>query len=114
MKMYPENMQVQDENSQPGFDASVIRALERRSVPVVPPDFAARIAAALPPPKPDRKKMQVGRTVGLAAAGVLGVALFALAPHAAPTFGNMAFDFELVVIAQLAGIAYWLTVPRKV
>jgi hypothetical protein len=111
---YSRNMQVQDENSQPGFDASLTRALERRSEPAVPLDFAARVVATLPPPLPARKKMQVGRTVGLAAAGVLGVALFVLAPHATPTFGNLAFDFELVVIAQLAGIAYWLTAARKV
>jgi hypothetical protein len=111
---YSDDMQSQDENSQMGFEAKLTRALERRPEPVVPMDFAARVAAALPPPLPARKPMQVGRTVGLAAAGVLGVALFALAPHATPTFGNWAFDFELVVIAQLGGIAYWLTAARKV
>jgi hypothetical protein len=111
---YSEDMQWLDENSHPGFEASLIGALERRSAPAAPMDFAARVVAALPPPLPARKPMQVGRTVGLVAATVLGVALFALAPHATPTFGNMAFDFELVVIAQLGGIAYWLTAARKV
>jgi hypothetical protein len=110
---YSEDMQTQDDNAQAGFDAELTRALERRPEPVVPMDFAARVAAALPPPSPARKRMQVGRTVGLAAAAVLGVALFVIAPHAAPTFGNWAFDFELVVIAQLGGIAYWLTAARK-
>ncbi len=74
---YSDNMQDgqwQDENSQPGFDAKLTRALERRPEPMIPADFASRVAAALPPAAPARKPMQVGRTVGLAAAAVLGVA----------------------------------------
>jgi hypothetical protein len=110
---YSGYMQSQDENSQAGFEAKLTRALERRPETVVPADFPARVAAALPPPLPARKPMRVGRTAGLIAAGVLGVALFVLAPHASPTFGNWSFDFELVVIAQLGGIAYWLTAGRK-
>ena len=110
---YSEDMQLRGENSQAGFEAKLTRALESRPEPAVPMDFAARVAGALPPALPARKPMQVGRTVGLAAAAVLGVALFVIAPHAAPTFGNWAFDFELVVIAQLGGIAYWLTAVRK-
>ena len=109
---YSEDMQSQGENSD--FAAKLTRALEHRPETVVPVDFAARVVAALPPARPARKPIQMGRTVGLAAAAVLGVALFALAPHATPTFGNWAFDFELVVIAQLGGIAYWLTAARKV
>jgi hypothetical protein len=107
---YAEDMDSQDGN----FDAMMTRALERREDVAVPTDFAVRVAAALPPPRKPRNAMRVGRATGLVAAGVLGVALFALAPHAAPTFGNWAFDFELVVIAELAGIAYWLTVRRGV
>ena len=108
-----QDMQVQGDNAQTGFEAKLTRALECRPEPAVPMDFAARVAAALPPARPARKPMQVGRTVGLAAAAVLGVALVALAPHATPTFNNWAFDFELVVIAQLGGIAYWLTAARE-
>jgi len=110
---YSDDMQLQDRNSQAVFDAKLTRALERRPEPAVPADFASRVAAALPPAAPAPKPMQVGRTVGLAAAAVLGVALVALAPHASPAFNNWAFDFELVVIAQLGGIAYWLTAVRK-
>jgi hypothetical protein len=107
---YAEDMESQDSN----FDAMMTRALERREDVAVPADFVVRVAAALPAPKPRRNPMRVGRATGLVAAGVLGVALFALAPHAAPTFANWAFDFELVVIGELAGIAYWLTVRREV
>jgi len=110
---YSEDMQLQGENPQAGVDAKLTRALESRPEPVIPMDFAARVVAALPPPAPARKPMQIGRTVGLAAAAVLGVALFALAPHATPTFNNWAFDCELAVIAQLGGIAYWLTTARE-
>ena len=49
----------------------------------------------------------------MASVVVLSIAMFALAPHTAPTFGNLAFDTELLVIAQLAGIAYWLSKRRE-
>jgi hypothetical protein len=107
---YAEDMQLQDDK----LDAVMTRAIERAPEVNVPVDFAARVAAALPPLPARRKPMQVGRTAALAAAGVLAVAMCLLAPHAAPTFASMAFDFELVVIAQLGGIAYWLTVRRGV
>jgi hypothetical protein len=105
--MYSEDMDAK-------LEAAMTRALERRQEPVVPADFAARVAAALPPPRKVRPPMQLGRKAALAGLVVLSLSLFALAPHAAPTFGNMAFDFELVVIAELAGIAYWLTSRRGV
>jgi hypothetical protein len=107
---YAEDMQSQDDD----LDPMMTRALERRPEASVPVNFAARVAAALPPARPRRKPMQVGRGAAFAAAGVLAVAMCLLAPHAAPTFGNLAFDFELVVIAQLGGIAYWLTARRGI
>jgi hypothetical protein len=107
---YAEDMQLQDEN----FDAVVTRAIERRPEVSVPVNFAARVAAALPSQRPRRNPMQVGRIAAFVAAGVLAVAMCLLAPHATPTFGSLAFDFELVVIVQLGGIAYWLTARRGV
>ena len=105
---YAEDMQSQDDN----FDARVTRALERRPELAVPANFSARVAAALPPPRRVRPPMQVGRRTALVALVVLGLSLFALASHAAPTFGSLAIDIELVVIAELGGIAYWLTARR--
>ncbi len=102
------------EDMQDDFDQSVTRALERRSEVRVPEDFAARVSAALPVARRQNKTVQLGRKAALAALVVLGISLFALAPHAAPSFANMAFDFELVVIAELGGVAYWLTVRRGV
>lgn len=102
------------EDMQDDFDQSVTRALERRSEVRVPEDFAARVSAALPVARRQNKTVQLGRKAALTALVVLGISLFALAPHAAPSFANMAFDFELVVIAELGGVAYWLTVRRGV
>jgi hypothetical protein len=107
---YPDDMQARDGK----FDAVMTRAIERGPEVSVPVDFAARVVAALPVARPRRKAMQVGRTAAVVSAGVLAVAMFALAPHAAPTFASLAFDFELVAILQLAGIGYWLTVRRGV
>jgi hypothetical protein len=111
---YPEDMQSQSENPDVQFDAVMTRALERGPEVSVPMDFAARVAASLPPARKPRRTMQVSRTAAIASAGVLAVAMFVLAPHAAPTFASLAFDFELIAILQLAGIGYWLTVRRGI
>lgn len=102
------------EDMQDGFEQRVTQALERRTEVGVPVDFAARVASALPKARRRRASMPLGRRTAWAAAVVLTFALVALAPHAPPSFGNMAFDVELVVIAELSGIAYWLTVRRGV
>jgi hypothetical protein len=109
---YAEDMQSHDDNS--AFDAMLTRSLERRDEVVVPLNFATRVVAALPPPRKPRKAMQLGRMTAVVALFVLAIALFALAPHAAPSFGNLAFDFELILLAQLAGIGYWLTARQGV
>ena len=105
---YAEDMQPQN-NPDAGFEAGLTRALERRPEPAIPVDFAARVRTVLPPQPRPRHTAQIGRAVSIAAAGVLAVAMFLLAPHAAPSFGSMAFDFELLAIVQLAGIGYWLS-----
>jgi len=107
MTMYSDDMQ--DET----FEARVTKALERRVEVPVPADFAARVRASLPPVRKRRPSMALGRKTALVGLVVLSLSLFALAPHAAPTFGNMAFDLELLVIAELGGIAYWLMVRRE-
>jgi hypothetical protein len=105
---YAEDMRAGD-NSE-----LVTRVLERRVEVVVPEGFAARVVAGLPPARKPREAMRVGRAAGLVAGLVLAAAMFGLAPHAAPSFADWVFDFELVAIAQLGGIAYWLTVRRGV
>jgi len=104
---YPWKMQ--DENVDAEFEAMLTRRLESGPAVDVPLDFATRVRAALPPIAPQRSKARLGRISMAAAMVVLTVAMFALAPHAAPDFKNLAFDLELLVLVQLAGIGYWLT-----
>jgi len=39
----------------------------------------------------------------------LTITTFAIAPHAAPSFASLTFDVELLLLAQLGAIAYYLT-----
>lgn len=113
MKTYSDDMRLREESSEAGLEASLLRALECPADVNVPPGFAARVNAALPAPRRAQAPLQLGRKTAMASVVVLSIAMFALAPHSAPTFGNLAFDTELLVIAQLAGITYWLTVRRE-
>jgi hypothetical protein len=56
--------------------------------------------------------MSASRVTGLVGASVLVVALCWLAPHAAPSFSSLAFDMELLLLAELAGVAMWLASRR--
>jgi len=88
------------------------RALERSpELPTlaVPPDFAARVVASLPKQRAVRPAVYVGRMAAIVAMVVLAIVLFVLAPHASPSFASFAFDIELIVLAQLGAIAYWLS-----
>jgi hypothetical protein len=37
-----------------------------------------------------------------------------VAPHSQPSFANVAFDVEILLIAQVGAIAYWLSGKRAV
>jgi hypothetical protein len=45
---------------------------------------------------------------------VLAIVLFALAPHVTPSFTSVTFYIELIILAQLGAIAYWLAAKREV
>ncbi len=113
MKMYSDDMRLEEGIPEAGLEASLLSALEHPAEVDVPPGFAARVIAALPAPRRAPAPLQLGRKTAVVSVIVLSIAMFALAPHTAPTFGNLAFDTELLVIAQLAGITYWLTVRRE-
>ncbi len=89
-----------------------IGVLEQKPVVAAPVDFAARVRAALPPePKVKAGRFagrSLGRMVGGVAAVALVVALCVLAPHARPSFESLAFDLEMVLLLELAGVAIWL------
>jgi hypothetical protein len=96
------------------LEQRIERALERQPQVVVPVEFAARVARALPA-RSTMRGWGVGtvRSAGKMAAGVAAVllagALFVLAPHAVPNFSSLAFDLELVMLAELAAVAWVLS-----
>jgi len=97
-----------NDKTQNELEAAVTHALELRREPEVPAGFAARVMRSLPAQPAARPRVRVSRTVGLVAAAILTIAVFALAPHASPNFTSLTFDLELVLLAELAAIAYWL------
>jgi hypothetical protein len=108
-------MTTNTHNPQQEFEATMIRALERSREPstvAIPADFAARVAASLPKQRVARPAVYAGRVAAVIAMVVLAIVLFALAPHASSSFSSFSFDIELVVLAQLGGIACWFAMRR--
>ena len=89
-------------------DARLEAALAHVPQPQVPAGFAARVAsrASALPLRRRPRFTQFGPALAWASLLLLPVALFALAPHAAPSFTNYRFDAELLLLAELAVIGY--------
>jgi len=98
---------------QPDFEAAITRALELRPEPVIPQDFAARVMQSLPAQAPIRTRSHIGRTIGLIGGAILTAGLFALAPHTTASFSSLTFDLELLLLAELGALGYWLTARRE-
>jgi hypothetical protein len=102
-------------------EAALTQALEHSPTPAIPADFAARVVAALPEPQAARfaasrrrlRSVGVSRGIAIAAAPVLTLALFVIAPHATPSFASFAFDLEMLLLVQLMAVAWFLTPLRK-
>jgi hypothetical protein len=98
------------------MEARITAALERPPLVTVPADFAARVRASLPA-KPVRTRLRLGRIVALGGTIVLTMALFVVAPHAAPSgvlgVASFGFDMELLLLAELGGVAWWLCVRQE-
>jgi hypothetical protein len=103
---------VEEMNDDVALDAVIARALEQQPNVAIPAEFAARVMASLPALPKVRARRSVGRIAATAAAAGLIVALCWLAPHAQPSFDSLAFDMELLVLAELAGVAAWLAMRR--
>jgi len=88
------------------LEATITKALEKKPEVVVPAEFAGRVMLSLPP-RQRRRKMPVGRAGVLAGLLALGLTMFALAPHVTPQITNFAFDLELLLLVQMAGIGWW-------
>jgi hypothetical protein len=88
------------------LEAVITRSLEKRPEAVVPAEFAARVIRSLPP-RQKRPKLPVGRAGVLVGMLALVLTMFALAPHATPQITNFAFDLEMLLLLQMAGIGWW-------
>jgi len=91
------------------FETAVTHALEQKPPVVVPVDFAAKVKASLPAQVPARSRVRqaksVSRMAGAVAAAVLVLAMCLLAPHSTPSYTSVAFDMELLLLAELCGLA---------
>jgi len=94
-------------NTQNNLDASITRALEKQPEVVVPAEFAGRVMRSLPPRR-QRRKIPVGRAGLVTGMMALLLAMFVLAPHATPQWTNFAFDVEVLLLVQMAGIGWLL------
>jgi len=92
--------------SEENLEAAITRALEKKPEVVVPAEFAGRVMRSLPPRRRQRK-MPVGRTAVLVGMLALALTMFALTPHVTPQITNFAFDLEMLLLVQMAGIGWW-------
>jgi predicted tellurium resistance membrane protein TerC len=92
--------------SEQNLEASITRALEKKPEAVVPAEFVARVMRSLPPRK-QRRKLPVGQTAALTGLLALVLTMFALAPQVTPQITNFAFDLEMLLLVQMAGIGWW-------
>jgi hypothetical protein len=92
-------------------DGRITAALEQKPELQIPADFAAKVAAraAAQPLHRRRPTPRFGRLIALLSVPLAAIALFALAPHAAPNLYNLSFDAELALLAELAFIGWWLS-----
>jgi hypothetical protein len=92
-------------------DSRIDRAIEHKPEVQIPADFAAKIAAraVAQPLRRRRYKPQFGPMIALLSAPIAALALFVLAPHTAPNLKSLSFDAEVVLIAELALIGWWIT-----
>jgi len=93
-------------------DEAITRALEAQPTVAVPNGFALRVMASLPAQPMVRARRSVAKIAATAAVAGLIVGLCWLAPHARPSFESVAFDMELLMLCELAGVAAWLSMRR--
>jgi hypothetical protein len=96
----------------PDMESRIDRAIENKPDVQISADFAAKVAAravAQPLRRRRRYKPQFGPMIALLSAPLAALALFALAPHSAPNLKNLSFDAEVVLLAELAFIGWWIS-----
>ena len=100
-------MNPETDNPIPGLEKTIEDLLARQPLATVPPGFATRVAhlAAREPLPPSSLWLGWGPRLALASGAVLTIAMFAVAPHTVPSLTNLRFDAELVLLAELSGLA---------
>ena len=85
-------------------------AIEHKPDVYIPFDFASKVAAraVAQPLRRRRYAPRFGRAIALLSVPLAAIALFALAPHAAPNLKSLSFDAEVVLLAELALIGWWI------
>lgn len=95
------------------FEQRLDEALARATEPVISPEFALRVASMVSPRAPARLPRFAYASAAMIACGIaLIVALFLLAPHAAP---GSRFDvaFQWILCAQLSVLAISAALDRE-
>lgn len=111
-ELTPEELeQAEQARRERALDDAVVRVLERSPRVEIPAGFAARVAASAPPrPVISVKASRVGYRVMWASIALLSIGMFVLA--ASKGFGGhpqLAMALELLLFAQLAGLAVWVS-----
>jgi len=93
------------------LDARLTAALEQKPEPQIPADFAARVAtrAAAQPQRRRRNLPRFGSMIALVSLLLAAIALFALAPYAAPNLHSLSFDAQLALLTEVAFIGWWIS-----
>jgi hypothetical protein len=104
------NLTPPQARSSANMESRIDRAIEHKPEVQIPADFAVKVAAlaAAQPLRRRRYKPQFGPMIALVSAPVAALALFLLAPHASPNFKSLSYDAEVVLLAELAFIGWWI------
>jgi hypothetical protein len=107
----PPQLRTSADRTSADMESRIDHAIEHKPEVQIPADFAAKVAAraVAQPLRGRRHKPQFGPMIALISAPLAALALFALAPHAAPNVKSLSFDAEVVLLAELAFIGWWIT-----
>ena len=107
----PPQLRTPADRTSTDMESRMDRAIEHKPDVQIPADFAAKVTARVvaQPLRRRRFKPQFGPMIALVSAPLAAVALFVLAPHASPNLKSLSFDAEVVLLAELAFIGWWIT-----
>ncbi|WP_263373788.1 hypothetical protein [Granulicella aggregans] len=94
-------------------ESALIAALERKPEIAMPADFQLRLRAVLAnePPRRSATRVSFARATAYVAAACMAVALIVLTmlyPEAIKVPESMTFILEVLIVAQLMAVGFWL------